>query len=164
MWKPRRCQISGDYGTILEITLHELTFCGDSIKSVARATRQKKKKSFRMINDRPDVTPAHNWRKIYLNEWEQSRPFLSENFLFEMLIQNTKNLPQEYEIVTGSGFVDYSGAKSTISQAGLKINGIMRKLTEGQFFMPSDAVDIGYQRFLVLCRVADAMFFLHPYF
>lgn len=72
MRKPHGCQISGDYGTvfflchvILEITLHELTFCGDSIKSVTTATRQNKKKSFRMINDRPDVPPPSQLEQFY---------------------------------------------------------------------------------------------------
>lgn len=35
------------------------------------------------------------------------------NFLYEMLTQKTKDLLQEYEIVTGGGFMNYSGAKST---------------------------------------------------
>jgi len=83
------------------------------------------------------------------------------HFLSEMMLQENRDLPEEYEMVTGGGFRDHIGAKSTRrSVDDLNLNGNHEEADTRLILHACDAANNGYQRILVMSRDTDVMLLL----
>ena len=118
-----------------------------------------KKKPIRKLIDGPDVPLPQVWSQFVA--MDENKADLA-HFLSEMIIQKTKDLPEEYEMVTGGGFMDHTGAKSTRrSKDDFKLNGNYEEAEDTRLILhASETVDLGYQRILVKCRDTDVMLLL----
>jgi hypothetical protein len=172
MGKPPGCLTFGDYADafIRSVTRHfgdnttqvDVVFDrylgGDSIKSGTRAKRLNKKRPIRKLIDGPDVPLPQVWSQFIA--MDENKADLA-HFLSDMIIQKTKDLPNDYEMITGGGFTDHTGAKSTRrSKDDLKLNGNHEEADTRLILHASEAVNMGYQRIIVMCRDTDVMLLL----
>ena len=131
---------------------------GDSIKSGTREKRMNKKKPIRKLIGEPAVQLPQVWSQFIA--MDENKADLA-HFLSEIMLQKNKDLPEEYEVVAGGGFRDYTAAKSTRrSKDYLNLNANHEEADTRLILHASEAVQNGYQRIIVMCRDTDVMLLL----
>ena len=164
------CQTFGDYADVFlnNVTSHfrchttrvDVVFDHytgqQSIKAVTPSKRVGKKRPIRKVIDGRNVPLPQIWNNVIASD--ENKADLAR-FLTEIIATNGTDLPQQCELVTGGGLSCATHARST-RRTEVKLQGNHEEADTRLVLHSCEAVNQGYKRLLVICRVTDVMLLL----
>ena len=118
--------------------------------------RAGKKKSIRRIIDGPYVPIPQVWRNfIALDDHKADLA----RYLSETMMEKGKDLPKQYDMVTGGGIANATDARST-RRDNVRLHGSYEEADTRLILHSCEVVHEGYERVVVICSDTEVMLLL----